>query len=199
MKVRSPRIRTHTHDSVPPSTREPRRSAGFSLLEVSLAIVTLTVTLVGVTGSIVAGDELQHVNRESALAEDAARRTVETLRGLPFETVFARYNASSADDPGGMASPGENFDVPGLDADPDDADGFVGLVEFPVVPLAPDELREDLAGFGFGLPADLSGDGNIDANDHAGDYVLLPVRVTVAWSGKSGVRNLAVETILCAR
>ncbi|MBL8862444.1 MAG: hypothetical protein JNK02_10590 [Planctomycetes bacterium] len=178
----------------------PRRgTAGFSILEVCMAIVTLTVTLVGITGSILAGDRLQYVNRESALAEDAARQMIETLRGAPFATVFARYNGTNVDDPAGFVAPGADFAVDGLRAAPDDPDGLAGRIEFPVDPLAPGVLREDLADAGLDMPADLDGDGVIDGANHSGDYRLLPVRVQVRWTGRSGVRQFTVETVLCER
>lgn len=179
--------------------RAPARRRGFSLLEVCMAVVTLTVMLVSLTGSIVAGDRLQHVNRESAWAEAAARRVVETMRGVPFDTLFARYNDTAADDPAGLTSPGAHFAVDGLRALPGDADGFVGRIRFPVDDAAPAVLRENIANAALAMPADLNGDAVIDAADHAADYTLLPVQVEVQWTGKLGARSLVVETVLCAR
>lgn len=177
-----------------------RTRAGFSLLEVTAAIAVLTISLCGITGSIVASDRLTQVNQESALAESAVRQAVESLRGAPFATVFAQFNGTNADDPGGVVSPGADFDVPGLSATPDDADGLPGRIEFPVAAGgAADELREDGNDPALGLPADLDGDGVIDATDHSADYRILPVRVQVAWTGSTGRRTLTVETVLCAR
>jgi hypothetical protein len=49
------------------------------------------------------------------------------------------------------------------------------------------------------MPRDLDGDGVVDALNHATNYVLLPVRVRVAWRGVSGARQLDFDTLLCTR
>ena len=61
------------------------------------------------------------------------------------------------------------------------------------------ELREDYVDAELGMPADLDGVPGIDDDDHSGDYRILPVRVQVQWSGVSGTRTLAVETVLWNR
>jgi hypothetical protein len=38
----------------------------------------------------------------------------------------------------------------------------------------------------------------IDAANHAGNYRILPVRVSVTWRGVRGVRTFTVESMLCA-
>ncbi len=48
-------------------------------------------------------------------------------------------------------------------------------------PLGTTVLREDMNHVGFGLPADLNGDGQIDALSHDHDHVALPVVVTFCW------------------
>ena len=48
----------------------------------------------------------------------------------------------------------------------------------------------------LGMPRDLNGDGVIDSEDHAGDYVLLPVKVRVNWRGITGDRSFEVCTVL---
>jgi type II secretory pathway pseudopilin PulG len=177
-----------------------RSRAGFSLIEALAALSLLTVALCGIVSSIVASDRLQRVNQESALAEEAVRRTVEALRGAPFPTVFAAYNSTPADDPVGAACPGASFAVEGLQAAPGDADGLPGEISFPTQTVAGAlQLREDVTDAKLGMPRDLNGDGAINALNHAGDYRILPVRVRVRWNGASGVRTLTAETVLCAR
>jgi len=175
------------------------RQSGLSLVEVSVAVVLLTIALCGITGSIVASDELQNVNRETALAEAGARGMIETLHGVSFAEVFARYNSYAGDNPVIGTSPGPNFAVRGLQAAPGDADGLPGEIIFPTTTVAGvPQLREDAAFTTLGMPRDLNGDNRVDNVNHANDYKILPVRVRVHWSGATGVRTLDAETVLCA-
>jgi hypothetical protein len=48
----------------------------------------------------------------------------------------------------------------------------------------------------LGMPRDLTGDILIDNFDHAADYRILPVRVRVSWTGKSGPRSIELQTLL---
>ncbi len=64
-------------------------------------------------------------------------------------------------------------------------------VAVPSAPLASDPtgsavLREDLQLPQFGLPADLTGDSQIDDASHNDDYRVLPVIVTFRWTTVSG-------------
>jgi hypothetical protein len=61
------------------------------------------------------------------------------------------------------------------------------------------ELREDVVDTDLGLPRDLNGDGAIDGADHSADYRILPVRVTVSWTGQNGVRSMDFVTVLTER
>lgn len=174
--------------------------AGISLVEVSIAVVLLTIALCGITGSIVASDELHNANSETALAEAGARAMIETLHGAPFPTVFVRYNSVTSDDPVGTTSPGANFAVRGLQAAPGDPDGFPGEIIFPTALVGTQlQLRENLPFTALGMPRDLDLKNGVDAANHAGDYKILPVRIRVRWSGANGVRTLDTETVLCAR
>jgi hypothetical protein len=57
-------------------------------------------------------------------------------------------------------------------------------------------VREDSVNPALGLPRDLNGDGAIDSDDHAQDYLLLPVTVRLTWRGPGGPRVLDVHTVL---
>jgi len=46
----------------------------------------------------------------------------------------------------------------------------------------------------IGMPRDLNLDGAVDALYHAGDYMILPVRVRVQWMGASGPRTVELQT-----
>jgi hypothetical protein len=39
----------------------------------------------------------------------------------------------------------------------------------------------------------------VDSNDHAGDYILLPVLVRVEWTGIAGEETLDIRTMLTER
>jgi hypothetical protein len=179
--------------------RESDGQRGQTLVEIMIAIAFLTLTLCGITGSIVASDRLRGVNRETALAQQGVRAALEALNGVPFPTVFKSYNSTAGDDLFGVTSPGANFAVRGLSAVPGDPDGLPGEISFPTVDSGGVLLlREDVVDPGLGMPQDLNGDG-IDLLDHSADYRVLPVRVRVRWSGATGVRVITMETILCAR
>jgi hypothetical protein len=46
------------------------------------------------------------------------------------------------------------------------------------------------------MPRDLNGDNIIDGEDHADDYLVLPVRIRIQWIGRMGPRTYALETIV---
>ena len=161
----------------------------------SVAAVVLTVAVCGLSGSMVSSMALDRANHETALAEAAVRGTMERISGTTFAETFARFNADPTDDPGGAGtSPGATFTVKGLHGN---GTALPGLITFPVG--TPGELREDAEDARLGMPRDLNGDGVIDAANHAGNYRLLPVRVSVTWRGVNGLRTLTVESMLCAR
>jgi len=58
------------------------------------------------------------------------------------------------------------------------------------------ELREDLVDASLGMPRDLDGDNVIDDENHALDYLVLPVRVELEWQSASGLRRFSVTTQL---
>ena len=175
--------------------------AGFSVVEVCVAACVLAISLSGMVAALVTSLSLNRVNSETAAAQQAARARLEALQGVPFGEVFAVHNDSTADDGGlTVAARGSAFDVAGFTPAAGDADGRCGEVIFPAVRVgAALELREDVVDAALGMPRDLNGDGAIDALDHAADYVLLPVRIRVAWRGASGERQMDYETILCRR
>jgi type II secretory pathway pseudopilin PulG len=182
-----------------PSRFAPGPRSAFSLLEITLALAFLSVAGGAVMSAIVSNMMTGRVNRESALAHEAARAHMERLQERPFREIFAAFNADPEDDPGGAGTaPGADFAVPGLSARADDADGLPGRIELPASPGpgGTQLLREDLADASFGMPRDLDLDRHLDALDHAADYEVLPVRVRIEWRGVSGLRAVEAETLL---
>lgn len=176
------------------------RRRGFTLVEVAVSIAVLVIAASGLLGALVSSTSLGRVTHESAIAQQAARRVLEELQGVPFDEIFASYNASNLDDLG-LTNPavGSDFAVAGLDPAVDDADGLCGEVQFPAFFVGPLlQLREDFVDATLGMPADLNGDGDM-LDDAAADYRVLPVRIRVRWRGVSGVRTFDLETVLCER
>ena len=173
-----------------------RRQSGQTLLEVLVGFSVLLVGLVGFVKVIVSSMEASKGTHDAARAKEAARGMLETLAAQDFTTVFKRYNDSTADDPGGVVSPGADFTVSGLNVQISDADGFVGEVLFPTNSAAPSELREDQTAVRFGTPRDLNGDGAIDNQNHANDYEILPVAVKISWRSATGNNTLELKTVL---
>lgn len=177
----------HTH------VRPAGRSA-FSLVEVVFVMAILITGMGMFVHTISSTSKLGPVNRETELAMTAGRAVIEQIRSENPTLVFARYNASTADDPlGPGTAPGVGFAVAGLEPVTGDADGLAGEV---VLPLSGGNLREDLVDPVFGFPRDLNGDGLIDTAPHQGDYEVLPILVRIRWTGQVGPRVLELYTAL---
>jgi len=171
--------------------------AGFTLLEIVMAMTFLVVGLLAFVEAIVISAASAEGAREQALASQQVRAIIEQMKAQPISQVFRLYNAAPGDDPGGAGTaPGPNFGVAGLNAARDDVDGQVGEILFPITPGNPSVLREDLFDPRFATPRDLDGDGKIDSADHSGNYRLLPVVVRARWLGRAGVTTYTAKTLL---
>lgn len=175
------------------SRRGRRGARGFTLLELSITIAVLVIGIGAVVSTMVASAAVGHTNREEQTALEAGRSAIETLKGGDFEQVFALYNQDPADDPLPGTAPGAGFAVALLDPQRADADGLEGQLFFPGDGI---ELREDFVDADLGMPRDLNLDGIIDGLDHADDYLVLPVRVRVQWTGENGNREIELVTTL---
>ena len=172
------------------------------MIEVLISISLIVVGVAALSGSIVSGSKLSTTRKESGIAHEAIRQALEQIQGEAFSDVFVRYNTDAGDDPGGAGSaPGPNFAVRGLNPQPGDADGFVGRITFPEITQGGvSMLREDVVDANWGMPRDLNADGAApDASDHSGDYVLLPIRITLDWRGSAGDRTVVFETLMTPR
>ena len=195
-KLHDPRGRCTTKN------RSSSSTGGFSLIESTVGMFILVVAACGLVSSLVGSAEVASSNRESSLAQLAARGELEALRSTEFSLVFSTFNETPADDPNGPGTArGAGFAVPGLDPQQGDPDGLPGRVVFPR--LAGDAatlLKETVPDPTFSMPRDLNGDGLIDANDRSADYALLPVRVVIEWRGSGGSpRRIEFETLLANR
>ncbi len=180
--------------------RRAGKRAGFLLIEgvVGLALLTLAFSVV-LTVLVSYGRNVE-ANRDAARCQQAVRALLEEMQVVSISQVFATYNSDPADDPGGAGTaPGNLFQVAGLEA----ADGstLVGAIDFPAVINGGGDLvlLEDIVDKGMSMPRDLNADGIVDSLDHSADYVLLPVRLRVAWVDSAGERSFVINHLLSVR
>lgn len=120
----------------------------------------------------------------------------EIIQDVEFGEIYAMFNADDSDDPVADA-PGNTFGIEGLTLRADDDDGAVGQILFPTMDTAGGlALREDVVDADLGMPRDLNGDGVIDTDNHAGDYLILPVTVRVQWRGAAGNRQIDLDLLM---
>lgn len=160
---------------------------GFTFVEVVCVLSFLALGLLALAASIGSGMRTVAINRESDVAAHAAREALERLQdpAVDFELIFATYNHDPDDDPS-VDAPGGLFNVDGLR-------DSSGEIIFPIGGDGGLELREDVAG------RDLNGDEEIDSENHAADYLLLPVTVRIEWQGVTGARSVEFATVLAKR
>jgi hypothetical protein len=169
-----------------------------TLIEVSMAIAVLVTAVLGFSKAMVMIDRAQQRTRETGLASQAARQTLERIQSVAFPEAFRRFNGEASDDPGGAGTaPGKNFAVPGLSAVPGDPDGLPGEILFPTPNGLPGVLRESIVDANLGMPRDLNGDGLVSAAaNYSTTYTILPVRVQVRWASPSGPAVFELRTML---
>lgn len=93
----------------------PRRDSGLSLVELMVALGVIAVALFSLVAMILNTTRGKQAQRDQALAKQAATAKLEEMRAQTFNQIFARYNTTPADDPGGVGtSPGAFFTVDGL-------------------------------------------------------------------------------------
>lgn len=174
-------------------SRRTGSRGGFSLVELMVAVIVLGIALASITASMLSSMTLSHVNRETALASQAARRQMEIVSAsVQGNSIPAAYAALSAN---------PNFAVTGLTPIDGDPDGMSGQIQFPTTTtLGVVELREDVNDPALGMPRDLDGLNGIDTADHSTDAEVLPVRVRIEWRSRAGgTRTFDLETVLVAR
>lgn len=175
--------------------------SGFTIIEVMVAVTVLVIAVVGIVGSMLSSMALNRVNRETAIAQQAARRMMEEVSGVPFRDTFVIYNTVVGDDgAASMPERGADFAVLGLQPQNGDPDGMCGRIVFPVFDngMGLIQVSENVVDVGLAMPADLNGDGDT-TDTFTADYRLLPVRVLVEWRGVSGNRSIELESMLSQR
>ncbi len=175
------------------------RTAGFALVDVSISLLILVLAMGALLGTVFSALRLSQTTEDTAAANQATRGIVESLATVPFEQVFAAFNADPDDDP----DPGRDYRasvrVP-AHFDANEGEVAAASIDFPVIEgLNGLELREDLVDPALGMPCDLNGDGEIDGLDHSGDYRILPVSVRLEWHGPGGRQRFSFSTVLGPR
>jgi len=156
------------------------KKAGFTVLEMALATVTLMVGIMSISAATLRMHQLSRQNREKALAYNAVHGVAERINSASaiaamnpetwVETVVEAYGL------GGVV--GAEFDVLGLT--PSDGANSVGTIQ-----LITDETLTDAdLGTVMGMPRDLNGDGDALDTDVSANANMLPVLVTAKWRNK---------------
>lgn len=166
--------------------RRARRTAGFSLVELAIFAVLLSVGLMTLTTTALTVNSLRIVNREQQLANAALDSLVEEVRGFAstareadpswVAAMVARFG------PGGAL--GGGIEVRGLT--PPEGEPFAGTVT-----LVTDETATDAeVGVQLALPRDLDNDGAVDNDDVSATARILPVVARVRWTGRGGTQEV---------
>ena len=173
--------------------KPPSPEAGFTLVEVLIAGAFIAVAACGMAALLAGSMSMTAVNKETAQARTAARRMLEELQNVPSGDVFSTFNTITTDDPLGQATaPGSIFTIQMKPA-AIQVSNMTGTIIFPE---NLGQLREDVKDPALGMPRDLNGDGVIDSENHAKDYLVLPVRIRVEWRGMTGERSYDLHTVL---
>lgn len=159
-----------------------------TIVELVIAVLILAIAVLGLISVLSVTTTLTETSQEGAIALQALRSKVEEMQAIPFSEVFATYQNAQ-----------RNFSVPGLLPRAKDSDGCVGEVLFPDPPSGQVGLAENSVDALLGMPRDLNGDNVVDGADHSTDYVLLPVRIRLEWTGVSGERTIELRTLLARR
>ncbi|MEE9391052.1 MAG: hypothetical protein V3W41_00950 [Planctomycetota bacterium] len=163
--------------------RAARSDAGFSILELVLAVAVLTMAAIGTLQLSVATVGLEAQSRETAVATSICRKVIEDMKAVPFSEIFERYNGTTEDDPPTAESPGGAFTVNASWVGGPPVD-FDVVINFPV--NADGALSEESAALVPGFPTDLNVDGALTVDADLVGYRVLPALLDVSWASASG-------------
>ncbi len=140
--------------------------AGFSLVDVCVAIAILAIALGTLVGTVFWAMRLEEANEEAAAASQSVRTMLEGMNAMPIEEVYAAYNADPADNP----DAGRDYFA---DLQVDDPVLIVGKKSAPdLAVIFPDDVADRLA------------------------ENSLPITLRLEWEGAAGQRSVVVSTVL---
>ncbi|MFT5286788.1 MAG: prepilin-type N-terminal cleavage/methylation domain-containing protein [Planctomycetota bacterium] len=163
------------------------RRSGFTLVELSFAMVIMVVALVSVSAATLQSHSLRRTNRERVLANNAVRSIAERIHSLSYRTI-----EQSPDDwvqeivdtygPGGTV--GNTFNV-------DELNPPLGAATVGAITIITDETTTDAdVSANLGLPRDLNGDLDATDTDVTGDARLLPIVITLNYRSGAGTSSI---------
>jgi type IV pilus modification protein PilV len=184
-----------------------RNSAGFSLVEVVIAMSILAIALFGMISVITYSSRNNAVAKERVMATRAAEKQIETMRAMASTgTLSAVYSAYKSSMAAATFAVYQDNDPSNPTAAPALLPSPAGQISFPVDSNSPPWLREDLTGAFLGrydsagnpLNIDMDQSGAVDATDKSASTTLaaLPVKVTVTWKGLAGNGQVILTYVL---
>lgn len=156
---------------------------GLTLLEVTVALAVMGIGLSALISATMAIDELSLSNQEQLIALNAARQKIAEMKDESFSTLFSQY---------GPGSSSNTFDLSTLQRGA--LTNGTGKIVFPV--NAAGKLDETVVDTNLGMPQDLNGNGTRTDTDVSGSYTVLPVRIQITWTSRTGSRELSINTML---
>jgi Tfp pilus assembly protein PilV len=159
-----------------------RRSSGFTLIELAVAMSILMIGIVSVISATSQMHSLRKSNRERTIAQNALRSMAERIHAnsYGFSDEIETWAAELVDMYAAGGSHGNTFVVESLN---EPATG----VPNGSIQIVLDETESDAdLGLELGLPRDLNGDGDADDADVEGTARILPVLLTLRWRGENG-------------
>jgi type II secretory pathway pseudopilin PulG len=198
-----------------------RRSSGFTLVEIMIALAVLVVSIVGLVAVIAYTTTQNEINRENQLAMRAAEAKLEEMRQWDVSTIFARYSVTDDAQRAALPTVLANLDpnVPALKVPspyypgPDftaalQADqtfsrlhrNLSARISFPKSDPTSVLLHEesDPVKEPDPIARDLNFSGTI-GDDPTLDYRVLPVTITIDWTGIRGPRTLSYRYMFLRR
>jgi Tfp pilus assembly protein PilV len=163
--------------------RGPKQEiAGFTLVEIGLAMTVLLVALMAMGASTLRMSSLRRQNRERAIAQNAIRTMSEQVHATSDRIrreggPWAEELIAELSEDGDL---GATFSIRSLS--PQVGEQTVGTIQV----VIDETVTDDTLGFELGLPRDLDGDGNVDNVDVSATAQILPVIIRARWRGVSG-------------
>ena len=160
--------------------------AGFSMIEVSLALTVIVVALMAMSASTLRMHSLRRQNRERSLAQNTVRAIAEHIPSVAAQAQSdpGTWGQSIVDAVNAGGLPGPTFGVANLRVQ----EGNLSVGD--VFVITDETLTDADIGLELGMPRDLDGDGLVDNADVTGTARILPVDVRARWTGVTGQQTI---------